>query len=134
MGQSVTDALVPDPPPPPTLAPDLTNPTSAFNPSRRTHKILKKIPHASCHLAASKLATILDKVVKNNSATSWDRLIHFPVCCLCAPRRGGHRRSLPSFTNELIGEEDDPDLAPNHQPRRPPQQHWRLWQPQYQPS
>ena len=106
---------------PPIQTPDLMSPVSTLNPSRPTQKILKKIPRASRHLAASKLATILDEVVKDNSSASWDRLIRFPVRCLRAPRRGGHRRSLASLTNQLIGEEGDPEPVPNQRPHRPPQ-------------
>ena len=117
--RSVTDALVPDTPP--VQAPDLMSPVSALNPSCPTHKILKKIPRTSQQLATSKLATIIDEVVKDNSAASWDCLVHFPVCCLRALRRGGHRISLAFLTNQLFGEESDPEPVPNQQPRRPPQ-------------
>ena len=106
---------------PPVQAPDLMSPVSALNPSCPTHKILKKIPRTSQQLATSKLATIIDEVVKDNSAASWDCLVHFPVCCLRALRRGGHRISLAFLTNQLFGEESDPEPVPNQQPRRPPQ-------------
>ena len=62
---------------PPIQTPDLMSPVSTLNPSRPIQKILKKFPRASRHLAASKLATILDEVVKDNSAASWDRLVRF---------------------------------------------------------
>ena len=108
---------------PPAGAPIPAN-HSTFNPSRPGVKILKRVPRASRDLGARKLATILDGVVKDNSAASWDRLIRFPARCLRAPKRGGHRRALASLTNQLIEEEGDPDPTqpgPQQQPHKPHQ-------------
>ena len=65
-----------------------------FRRSSTSAKILKRIPRASRHLAASKLASILNDVTQQNDADSWDRLFRFSSRCLRVPRRGGRRRSL----------------------------------------
>ena len=74
---------------------------------RPTTKILKRIP-ASRHLAANRLATILDAISTKNNNDAWERLFRFPSRCLRAPKRGGHRRSLASEVNQQLRDEADP--------------------------
>ena len=57
-------------------------------------RVLKRIPRASRHLAATKLAAILDVVVEKNDATSWNRLLRFSSRCLTLPKRGGRGRNF----------------------------------------
>ena len=78
-------------------------------------RVLKRIPRASRHLAATKLAAILDVVTEKNDATSWDRLLRFSSRCLTLPKRGGRRRNLAAAVNQQL--RDETDLAPQA-PRR----------------
>ena len=84
-------------------------PELAFGPPRASVKTLKRIPRASRDLAVTKMAAVLEGVVSSNDTALWDRLYRFAARCLQAPRRGGHRRSLASHINHIIGEEVDPD-------------------------
>ena len=77
-----------------------------FRPS--SVRILKRIPRASRHLAASKLASILVDVSQKNDSESWGHLFNFSSRCLAVPKRGGHRRSLASAVNVQLREESDP--------------------------
>ena len=52
-------------------------------------KVVKRIPRASRHFAATKLAHVLDGVTEHNDAASWDRLFKFSFRCLALPKRGG---------------------------------------------
>ena len=72
-------------------------------------KILKRIPRAARDLAARRLGSILDDVVRENTTICWDRLFRYAVRCLRAPKRAGHRRSLATLTSQLKREETDPD-------------------------
>ena len=74
-------------------------------------RILKRIPCASRHLAASKLASILVDVSPKNDSESWGRLFNFSSRCLAVPKRGSHRRSLASAVNVQLPEESDPLLS-----------------------
>ena len=69
--------------------------------------ILKRIPHASRHLAASKLASILVDVTQKNDTELWGRLFNFSSRYLAVPERGGHRRSLASAVSVQLREESD---------------------------
>ena len=73
-------------------------------------RVLKRIPRASRHLAATNLAAILDVVVEKNDATSWNRLLRFSSRCLTLPKRGGRRRNLAAAVNQQL--RDEVDLAP----------------------
>ena len=77
-----------------------------FRPS--SVRILKQIPRASRHLAASKLASILVDVSQKNDSESWGHLFNFSSRCLAVPKRGGHRRSLASAVNVQLREESYP--------------------------
>ena len=72
--------------------------------SSRT-RILKRIPRASRHLAATKLASILDDVTEKNDFSSWDRLFAFSSRCFAATKRGGQRRSLAAAVNKQLRDE-----------------------------
>ena len=74
-------------------------------------RILKRIPRAYRHLAASKLASILDDVTEKNDFPSWDRLFAFSSRCFAASKRGGQRRSLAAAVNKQLRDE----LAPASQ-------------------
>ena len=53
---------------------------------------------------------------------SWDRLFQFISRCLRVPKRGGHRRSLASYVNQMIREEVDSEVPKQNlvkQHRRP---------------
>ena len=84
-------------------------------------KVLKRVPRASRLPAATKLASILDGIVKGNDDGSWDRLFRFCSRCLRVPKRGGHRRSLAEEVNQLISEEANPPppTRPGKQGSRP---------------
>ena len=81
--------------------------TSAINPGPVIGRIIKRIPNGSRALAATKFASILDGVVRDNSREAWDRLFLFCRRCFLSPKRGGHRRSLAAQVNLLIQEEVD---------------------------
>ena len=68
-------------------------------------RILKRIPRASRHLAATKLASILDDVTEKNDFPSWDRLFVFSSRCFAASKRGGQRRSLAAAVNKQLRNE-----------------------------
>ena len=94
-----------------------------FRRSSTSAKILKRIPRASRHLAASKLASILNDVTQRNDADSWDRLFRFSFRCLRVPRRGGRRRSLAASVNQQLRDEVDPSpQAKGHRPISRPAQ------------
>ena len=84
-------------------------------------KVLKRVPRASRLPAATKLASILDGIVKENDDWSWDRHFRFCSRCLRVPKRGGHRRSLAGEDTQLISEEADPPplTRPGEQGSRP---------------
>ena len=82
-------------------------------------RILKRIPRASRHLAATKLASILDDVTEKNDFPSWDRLFAFSSRCFAASKRGGQRRSLAAVVNKQLRDELAP--APHARPTPPPQ-------------
>ena len=75
---------------------------------RQSVRVLKRIPRASRHLAATKLSNVLDDVSEKNDTASWARLLKFSQRCFAAPRRGGQRRSLASVVNRQLQEEADP--------------------------
>ena len=84
-----------------------------FRPS--SVRILKRIPRASRHLAATKLAEILDDVTDKNDLGSWFRLSRFSSRCLAVPKRGGRRRSLAAAINMQLREELDAPIQPPRQ-------------------
>ena len=67
---------------------------------RQSTPVLKRIPRAARHLAATKLASVLDDVSEKNDSSSWARLFKFGRRCLAQPRRGGQRRSLTSAVSD----------------------------------
>ena len=71
-------------------------------------RVLKRVPRASRHLAATKLARILEDVAEKNDSGSWSRLFKFGRRCLAVPRRGGRRRKLASAVNAKLQEEAEP--------------------------
>ena len=73
-------------------------------------RVLKKIPRATRHLTARKLAVVLEDIVKKNDSPSWECLFKFSRRCLAQPRRGGHRRSLASAVKHQVEEEADPEI------------------------
>ena len=75
--------------------------------------MLKRIPRASRHLAASKLVAILEGLTTSCNDDAWFRLFKFPSRCLRAPKRGGHRRSLTSEVNKQLRDEVDPTPLPS---------------------
>ena len=81
-------------------------------------KVVKRIPRASRHFAATKLAHVLDGVTEHNDAASWDRLFKFSFRCLALPKRGGSRRSLASALNEQLRAEADPAAATSQSARQ----------------
>ena len=110
--------------PPSSLPQRETTPAQEFRPRRPLVNILKRITRASQDSSARKLASILNQVTTDNSAASWDRLFHFASRCLCAPKQGGHRRSLASHVNQMIREAADPEASRQRsfkQRRRPAQ-------------
>ena len=112
---------------PPLQAPGSSDPiaNSAIKPNPPNVKILKRIPRAARDLAARRLASIIDDVVRENSTSCWDRLFRFSVRCLRAPKRAGHRRSLATLATQMIREEGDPDQhTSSKRLRRPSQQSW----------
>lgn len=51
-------------------------------------RVLKRIPRASRHLAATKLTAIINDVVEKNEDRFWDRLFKFCHRCFAVPRWG----------------------------------------------
>ena len=89
-----------------TTSTGVTSDVTTVNSFRPTSvRIVKRIPRASRHLAATKLASILMGVTTENDVESWIRLFNFSSRCLAIPRRGGHRRSLASLINAQLQEE-----------------------------
>ena len=56
---------------------------------RRNTRILKRIPRAARHLAATKLAGALDDVTNKNDSDSWEHLFKFAGRRFAQPQRGG---------------------------------------------
>ena len=83
---------------------------------RRSVRILKRIPRASRHLAASKLACILDEVSVKNDFTSWARLFQFSHRCFAIPTRGSRRRSLATLVNRQLQDEAIPSTLKHPRP------------------
>ena len=94
-----------------------------FSELRQSVRLLKRIPHASRHLAASKLASILDEVTMKNDFTSWSRLLQFSHRCFGIPTRGCRRRSLATLINRQLQEEAIPSISqcpkPGNRPSDP---------------
>ena len=89
---------------------------SAFNVQPSSVRILRRVPRASRHLAASRLASILDEVTCKNDNALWARLCAFSSRCLPAPKRGGRRRSLASAVNAQLRDETLVPSMPVSQP------------------
>ena len=100
-------------------------PPSQTPPSPELHlrpssvRIVKRIPRASRHLAATKLADILDEVTDKNDITSWTRLSTFSSRCLAVPKRGGRRRSLATAVNAQLRDASELPTQPPHQSSEP---------------
>ena len=79
---------------------------------RQSTRVLKRIPRAARHLAATKLASVLDDVSEKNDSSSWARLFKFGrrCDCLAQPRRGGQRRSLTTVVKRQLEVEADPSF------------------------
>ena len=100
---------------PPSQTP--TSPDLHLRPS--SVRIVKRIPRASRHLAATKLAGILGEVTDKNDITSWTRLSTFSSRCLALPKRGGQRRSLAAAVNAQLRDESELPTQPPHQSSEP---------------
>ena len=83
---------------------------------RRSVRILKRILRASRHLAASKLACILDEVSVKNDFTSWARLFQFSHRCFAIPTRGSRRRSLATLVNRQLQDKSIPSTLKHPRP------------------
>ena len=79
-------------------------------------RILRRVPCASWHLAATKLASILDEVTCKNDVA---HLCVFSSCCLPAPKWGGHRWNLASAVNAQLRDKMLVPSMPVSQPSRP---------------
>src|SRR5208282_779322 len=69
--------------------------------------VLKYIPKASRLLAASKLTTILDRIVTDSDKIeAWQQLLLFTFSCFGTTQRGGkrHRSSLATKVNKSLSE------------------------------
>ena len=77
---------------------------------RQSTRVLKRIPRAARHLAATKLASVLDDVSEKNDSSSWARLFKFGRRCLAQPRCGGQRQSLTSVVKRQLEDEADPSF------------------------
>ena len=77
---------------------------------RQNTRVLKRIPRAARHLAATKLARALDDVSEKNDSSSWARLFKFSRRCLAQPRRGGQRRNLTTVVKRQLEDEADPSF------------------------
>lgn len=63
----------------------------------RCRPVLKYIPKASRFLAASKLSTLLDRVVTNpDNIVAWEQLLLFTHSCFGSPGRAGQKKNLKS--------------------------------------
>ena len=100
---------------PPSQTP--TSPDLHLRPS--SVRIVKRIPRASRHLAATKLAGILGEVTDKNDISSWTRLSTFSSRCLALPKRGGQRRSLATAVNAQLRDESELPTQPPHQSSEP---------------
>ena len=74
--------------------------TPIFGPT--LSKILKRIPRGSRDLAAHKLSSVIDKVVRINDEGTWNDLFQFNSKYLFAPIRGGRCRNLTSTYNSRL--------------------------------
>ena len=72
--------------------------------------IVRCLPKGSRRLAASKLSSLLEAVVSENSLQSWERLLSFTPRCLFSPRRGGKCWSLVTQLNRQL---DSDEGSPN---------------------
>ena len=75
---------------------------------RRTTRILKRIPRATHHLVATKLAGALDDVTNKNDSDFWKRLFNFAGRCFAQPQRGGQCQSRTSTVKCMLEVEADP--------------------------
>ena len=75
--------------------------------------VLERVPRASRHLAATKLARILEDASEKNDSGSWCRLFMFSHRCLAVQWCGGQRRNLASAVNAQLQEEAEPPSNPS---------------------
>ena len=90
-----------------------------INPGKSNVKPLRRLPKASCSLAADKLSSILDGVVSSNSPETWKHLFLFGRRCMRCPKRRGRSRysSLTTGVNSAIRDEsEDPDTITGSSP------------------
>ena len=105
-----------------------------FNHRQRV-RVLKRVPKTSRHLAASKLARILDDVTDQNTDASWVHLLKFCHRCFAQPKQGGRQRSLAALVNQQLQEELDPPQSLLHCPSsRPAYDPLKYWQVGYLPN
>jgi len=71
-------------------------------------RVLCRIPRSARQWCSSKLATILEGIVQNNSIDSWNRLLLFATSGLRQPHRGKHTGSLSTIIKRQIQEESSP--------------------------
>ena len=79
--------------------------------------ILKRIPRASRHFAATKLAGILNEITEKNEISSWSQLATFSTRFFSVQKRGGRQRSLASAVNAQLRDES---LTQPHPSQRQP--------------
>ena len=112
---------------PPSQSPQLSQPSrsspvhhrAALFDHRLSVRVLKRIPRASRHLVATKLAHILDDIVAWNTEETWSHLFKFSSRCLAQPKRGGQQCSLASAVNRQLQEETNPPMPPRGTSRQP---------------
>ena len=101
--------------PGPTSSDTLSSSDPHFQPSYA--RILKRIPRASRHLAATKLAGILNEITEKNEISSWSQLATFSTRFFSVQKRGGRGRSLASAVNAQLRDES---LTQPHPSQRQP--------------
>ena len=68
----------------------------------RSTRVLKRIPRAARHLAATKLGSALDDVTNKNDSDSCERLFKFASHCFAQPQRGSQCRSRTSTVKCIL--------------------------------
>ena len=83
----------------PSSPPLLSIPSLAIIPKSR---VLRHIPKSATQQCRSKLTSTLEKLVRNNTVESWNRLFLFAPVCLRQPRRSKHAVSLSSQVKQQL--------------------------------
>ena len=76
-------------------------------------RVLRRIPKAAREQCSSKLASILEEVMRSNEVGSWNRLFQFTTTCLRLPHRGNPHQSLASKIKDQLREEALPSVCGN---------------------